>query len=328
MSESPRWLESLLERQLLIISGKGGVGKTTVACLLALLAARRGKRVLVAEVDGAGQAARLLGVSQPSPFGVSTWSDHGPAVMSVEGVAALEEYLGILLPMPALLRTVFQSRLYQYFVAAAPGLKELMTIGKIWFEVDRSSPNGTDRVWDLVILDAPATGHGLQYLRMPKAAEEVFRGGLVGRESDRLWAALSDPRRTAVNLVATAEETPVNETIEMYRHLREDLALPMGVLVVNRRRRSPLIPSMLGRLERKVASFPVGRDRPLALEILRRCREESGWDAIHAAQERRLQQEVDLPTIELPFLFSESFGFPEIERLALDAVSTGAMGPE
>src|SRR6185369_1504465 len=110
------------------------------------------------------------------------------------------------IPVRRLRQAVFTSQLYQYFVATAPGLKELMTIGKIWYEADKiDDATGRPR-WDHVIVDAPATGHGLQYLRMPAAARDAFEIGLVHREAQRLVDLLTDPVRTVVNLVTTAEE--------------------------------------------------------------------------------------------------------------------------
>jgi anion-transporting ArsA/GET3 family ATPase len=160
-------LDELFEHRLLVVAGKGGVGKTTVACALALEAARRGLRALVCEVDGVSRAAHLLQV-RPAPLGQAKKAATGIYVMSVEGKAALAEYLGLIVPVRRLLKAVFASRIYQYFVAAAPGLKELMTIGKIWYEAQRRDDATERPLWDLVIMDAPATGHSLQYLRIAK----------------------------------------------------------------------------------------------------------------------------------------------------------------
>src|SRR5213076_2410611 len=129
---------SLLERRLHFVVGKGGVGKTTVAAALALMLARRGRRTLAVEMDPGGRLAGLLGRE----------SDPRLSVLHVDGRAALEEYLNLVIPVKRLLATVFASKIYQYFVAAAPGLKELMTVGKIWYEATRSE--GGRPAWDAI----------------------------------------------------------------------------------------------------------------------------------------------------------------------------------
>lgn len=307
---------SLLDRRLLVVVGKGGVGKTTVACALALTASKLGKRTLIAEVDGAGRAAALLGVT-PAPSGEAKAVRPSLSVMSVEGTSALHEYLEIIVPVKRVLKAVFESRIYRYFVAAAPGLKELMTIGKIWYEAERIDKETGERCWDLVILDAPATGHSLQYLGMPRAAHEVFRAGLVGRESQRLVDLLSDPRRTAVNLVTTAEEMPVNETLEMYQKLRDELRMPLGAVFANRVHRTGLKPEDIDQIDACIASTTKPGDAALLTEIRDRAREEVGWANINRAYLDRLASDIDLPLIEIPFLFAEEFGAAECQDIAV-----------
>ncbi len=310
-----RVVPPLFDRRLLVIVGKGGVGKTTVACALGWLASQAGKKVLIAEIDGAGRAARLLGI-EPGAVGEARAVRPGLSVMSVEGSTALAEYLQIIFPVKRVLQAVFNSRIYQYFVAAAPGLKELMTIGKIWYEAERLDDETGERCWDIVILDAPATGHSLQYLGMPSAANEVFRAGLVGRESQRLVDLLQDPERTAVNLVTIPEEMPVNETCEMYERLRNQLNMPMGYLVVNRVHRAAFPPAAVEKLASGISRLRDPRERALATETLMRAREESGWSVIHESYLRRLQASIELPLIELPFVFAEEFGESQVRSLA------------
>ena len=306
--------ETFFERRLLIVAGKGGVGKTTIACALGLIAAQLGKRTLIAEVDGAGRAAYLLGVKPAEP-GEPREVRPLLAEMSVEGSAALAEYLQIIVPVKRVIQAVFSSRIYQYFVAAAPGLKELMTIGKIWYEAERVDEVSGVRRWDLVVLDAPATGHSLQYLGMPQAAHEVFRTGLVGRESKRLLDLLTDPQRTAVNLVTTAEEMPVNETLEMYQRIREDLRMPLGLLFLNRTHRADFHSKGVDRLEHGLTRLRGERERAIAQEALHRAREELGWTAINDIYRRRLANEVEMPIVEVPFIFAEEFGSEQVRAV-------------
>src|SRR2546427_5121025 len=161
---------SLLQRRLHFVVGKGGVGKTTIAAALALLLVRRGRRTLAVEMDAVGRLPTLLGGRGVGY--VPTEVAPGLHVLGLDGRAALEESLGLIIPVKRLLATIFSSRLYQYFVAAAPGLKELMTVGKIWYEATRQ--DGGRPVWDVIVVDSPATGHSLQYLRMPQAARDAF----------------------------------------------------------------------------------------------------------------------------------------------------------
>jgi len=305
-------LDALFTRRLLVVVGKGGVGKTTVACALALEAARRGRKVLLCEVDGVARAPQLLG-ARPGPLGEAVATAAGPWLMAVEGKAALAEYLAMIIPVKRLLQSVFKSQLYQYFVAAAPGLKELMTIGKIWFEAERTGADGAP-IWDHVIVDAPATGHGLQYLRMPAAARDTFESGLVHREAQRLVDLLTDPARTAVSLVATAEEMPVNETIAMARTLRDELGMPTGLLFLNRMHAGGLAAADAAALERAAASGRAAK--PLLAAVAARAREEIGWSELNARHRARLVAAVALPLIELPFVFAEEFGPAEVRTLA------------
>ncbi len=308
--------EGILQRRLLVVAGKGGVGKTSIACALGVAAAQLGKRALLAEVDGAGRAAQLLGV-EPAPVGKAQPVNESLSVISLEGSAALAEYLRIILPVKRVLEAVFTSRIYQYFVAAAPGLKELMTIGKIWYEAERRDEHGR-RCWDIVIMDAPATGHSLQYLRMPRAAYEAFGDGLVRRESQLLIDLLTDPERCAVNLVTTAEEMPVNETIEMYRQIVNELQLPLGCLFVNRTHHADFRGKDVDRLQQSISHVHNPNERALVEEVISRGREEVGWSEIHQRYLRRLTDEVSLPVIEVPFMFAEEFGAAQVRAIAAE----------
>jgi anion-transporting ArsA/GET3 family ATPase len=221
-------LDTLLRRRVLILLGKGGVGKTTVSAAIAWLAARRNGPTLAMECDERAPMAVLLGSrASHSPIVVSP----NLSAMVLEGSHALEEYLRLVIPGRAIFHAVASSKFYQYFVQAAPGLRELMTLGKIYYEASIGS-DGKPR-WDTIILDAPSSGHALSLLRMPFAARETFGESLVGREAANIGALLRDPERCALIAVTTPEPLAITETVETSAELGK-LELPLAAVFLNR----------------------------------------------------------------------------------------------
>jgi anion-transporting ArsA/GET3 family ATPase len=192
-------------RSLLVVTGKGGVGKTTVTAALALALAREGRRPLVVEVSGKDDVARLLG--GPGTHGAYAERAIADRVrhLSIDPDHALREYLDAHLPFGGLLE---HTRLARLLFAATPGLGELLTIGKVW-ELAR----GAGR--DCVLLDAPATGHAIALLTAPRTFAAAARGGPVAEQAAGIRRFLGDRRRTGVLAVSTAEELPVNETLQL-----------------------------------------------------------------------------------------------------------------
>lgn len=302
----------LFSRRLLFVVGKGGVGRTTVSLSLALAAARAGKKVLLIELEGARSLEHAFEALRDAPDRPVELESISLEV--VDGQRSLEEYLALIVPVRRLLDTIFKSAIYQYFVAAAPGLKELMAIGKIWFEAERKERDGSGP--DLVIVDAPATGHGIQYLSMPQAAAETFTVGLVHREAERVAGLLRDDSRTGAVLVTLPEEMPANEAMEMATAL-DEIGMALSLLVVNQFHEPPCEPAELAVLASGVGEC--GADPALRedlLQTLAAVQSEVDWAALNEAQVMRLESKLGVRMALLPYVFCEEFSSEHVGKIS------------
>jgi len=207
-------LNDLLARRILIVLGKGGVGKSTLSAALARLAAMSSARALIMECDARAPLAATFGVE--SSFVPAQVADN-IFLMTLDGRAALEEYLRLVVPGRVLLKAVFASRLYQFFVQAAPGLRELMMLGKVYYEATRD--RATPPARQIIILDAPASGQAMSLLKMPSAARATFGESIVGKESRTIAHMIRDRRTCAIVQVTTADGLSISETIETHAQL-------------------------------------------------------------------------------------------------------------
>ena len=217
-------LKDILGRRVLIVLGKGGDGKSTVSAAIAKMLAGSGARVLVMECDTRAPLAQVFGV-EPSfePQEVAP----NLSLMTLDGRRALEEYLRLVVPSRMLLKAVFASRLYQFFVQAAPGLRELMMLGKIYYEAGRRATAPAQR--SVIIVDAPASGQAMSLLKMPTAARTTFTDSVVGKEASNISKMLRDRRHCAIVQVTTADALSVAETIETHVELSRIHLAPAAV---------------------------------------------------------------------------------------------------
>jgi anion-transporting ArsA/GET3 family ATPase len=226
---------TLTGRQLVFVLGKGGVGRTTVAAALGIAAADAGRETLVAEVASQARLLALFGHGEDAPQGTETPLGDRLHGLSIDPARALEEYLVMHLPLKALARKLASDRAFSQLASAAPGLRELVTMGKLWYlaqpRADRAAP------YEVVIVDMPATGHGLAMLRSPSTFADIANTGRLHRQTSTVAHDLTDRRKTAAVVVALAEELATNEAVALVdglRRLRIDPALAVVNAVAHR----------------------------------------------------------------------------------------------
>jgi anion-transporting ArsA/GET3 family ATPase len=272
-----------------VVTGKGGVGKSTVAAAVGLVAAGRGLRTIVAEVARRDDVSQALGGEGMHEEELAPGLHH----LSIDPEHAMELYLADQLPA-ALADLLGSSRAFSYLAAATPGMRELLTVGKVWelAQDDRRTPGA--QPYDLVVLDAPATGHGVAVLSAPRTFAEAARVGRIARQGRTIDAMVSDPERTGVVAVARPEEMPVNETLALQDALRDDIGLEVDLIVCN----GMLAQRFDAADPRALAAAPDGPEVRAARHSHARARAQRG-------QLQRLRRGARAPVATLPFAFED-----------------------
>ncbi|MBN2719023.1 MAG: ArsA family ATPase [Deltaproteobacteria bacterium] len=221
-------MNRLLNKNFIVVAGKGGVGRTTVTFCIGKWAARQGKKVLICLAHSGSRYRHILenreqsGIHQIEP---------GLFLLNVDPVAAREEYALKIIRNRLLHRLVFSNRYVNSFLDAVPGLSEWAMLGKATYHALPDAPK--HERYDMVLFDSPPTGHGLDILRLPNAIAESVQGGLMRQDALLRVALLKDASKTAVVPVCLPEELPTNETIELTTELRRH-GLPLYAIVVNK----------------------------------------------------------------------------------------------
>ena len=288
--------------------GKGGTGKTTVASALALLAARRGKQVVICEVARQERLAAMFGTAELG----HTERELAPGVfgISIDPERAKEEWLRHQLHSGTLAGIVGHSRLFSYLTAAAPGLTELVTMGMVW-DLAQFERRLGGTTYDLAIVDAPATGNGVALLRAPKTYADIAKVGPIRRQGMRIHDFVSDPKLTGLLAVALPEEMPVNETIDLGRRLQEQMGMAIDAIVVN-----GVYPERFTNAEAERMTSVDGTGRPAATTALRAALSEHKRSRAQRSELGRLRRAVDTPVITLPYLFEPDLHAGQLESLS------------
>jgi len=224
-SEADAAAPPILDRRLAFVTGKGGVGKTSIASALALLAARDGRRVLVCEMDAKGSLATAFDAApltfQPREI------EPGLFAMAMNTEDSLREYLRLFVKVPLLGKIAPLARTFDFVADAAPGVKEILAVGKLCHEV-------RERHYDLVVVDAEATGHIVAQVGAPKVIRDLVKVGLVRDQTEWMLELLQDPAVTGVAIVTTPEEMPVTETLSLLARMGPETGVEPSLLVANR----------------------------------------------------------------------------------------------
>jgi anion-transporting ArsA/GET3 family ATPase len=303
----------LLSRRLLFVTGKGGVGKSTIASALALLGAQHGKRTLACEMDAKGDLAALL---ETTSVGFSPRQVHpGLWAMAMHTEDSLDEYLRLQLRLPGLVRIGPLAKAFDFVATAAPGVREILTVGKLAYEV-------RERHFDLVVGDAPASGHVVGQLTAPQAINSLVHVGAIRNQTDWVLDILADRATTGLVIVTTPEEMPVRETIELIDKVGAKTHVDVAAVVVNR-----VLPELFSRGDEEV--FERLREPALAARISEAVGGpvEQVFDAARLAVTMRRTRAVHLdelreavgsrvPLLYVPELFTRGFGLRTTGQVA------------
>lgn len=310
-------LRPLIDHRLIIVTGKGGTGKTSVASALAEAARRAGKRVLLAETAATESIASLF-EPQPRPLGYAGRELRpGLYAVHIDPHEALADYVRIQIGLAAVTDRVLKTETFQQLLEAAPGWRELIILGRVWHLEQKTDEHGRP-LYDLLIVDAPATGHGLTFLDVPRVVQQAVRAGPLARHASWVEALVHDRARTLLLPVTLPEELPVLETRELVDRARDEVDIAVDRLVVNRMpcgqaaAAACALDDLSPELELECLP-PVPTMRAMLEHDARR-------EALAIAERARVSELCQLPVIDLPILprgFDAGSGWCEDASLIL-----------
>ena len=311
--------KALIDLKFVIISGKGGVGRTTVAATLARVAVAAGKRVLVAESTTTDRLARMFGRSEPLASKITTLAPGIDAV-NVTPASSMQEYGVKILRSELVTRAVFENRAVRGLLSAIPGLDGYAILGKVWWHTTETV-DGRPR-YDLVIFDGPASGHAGLMFRIPQAVLNAMPMGPLARDARSMLELWHDPARTALVIVTLAEDLPARETAELAAAARGPLGLPLGPLVINAlptgALSAPALDAVMARWQanRTAGDMNQATTYDSLAATLRLAASVRGQRQAADEVTQRLKHDLGLPIITLPRLPTAEIGPAIVAELA------------
>lgn len=291
-------VEELADKRLVVVTGKGGVGKSTLAAALAMQSAREGLRTLVCEVNAKERISQLLGRPEVGPE--VTALDENLWAVNVRPQEAMREYALMMLKFESIYSAVFENRVVRYFLRFIPSLQELVLLGKILFHLREKRPDGRYR-FDRIIIDAPATGHAITFFSVPQVIVDTVPPGAMSQDATWMRDLLVDPKTTAVVLVSLPEELPVNETIELHDALASRVKMKSALVVLN------------GFVAPRFEAADVTDALPEGLK--QTARHHMARAELSATSLERLKS-LGLQVITVPRMFTPEFGRQAVEQVA------------
>jgi anion-transporting ArsA/GET3 family ATPase len=284
-------------RRFLFVTGKGGTGKTTVTAALAIALGKAGKRVLIAVCEPKERISELLGVPPLGPEVVAVGQSIYAVKISPE--AAMREYGEMILKSKTVTNAVFGNKFVRGFFAAVPGLYQWAMLGKAWFHSTEEDAQGRRR-FDVVLFDAPATGHGLEMLRVPKVIVDIVPPGVLRRDAELAWKMFQDPAESGVIVVSLPEDMPVNESLELIAAVRGELGLPIAAVVLNQ-----LTPPLFSPAERDALLKADTSGRDAGTVAIAAAARRATTERVQSESLSKLEKGVSAPLVKLPRLLED-----------------------
>lgn len=303
----------MLNRRLIIVGGKGGVGRTTVSAALAIAFAKMGRKTLVAHVRCERcerQLGRLLGASRVDDeirqVNQNLWA------VNMTPQAAIREMGLMVLRFRSIYRAVLENRIVKSFLRALPALDDYSMIGKAWYHTTETLDTGKHR-FDSVIFDGPATGHLVSMLRIPQVILDSVPEGPLTADARRAQELLTDPKLAAMVIVTLAEEMPVSETIDLFQITKNDLNIHVENIIVNQ-----LYPQDINRDKlHKLFNEPAAQPLHCLIQATKMIEERS---TLNEHYREKLASRIALPQIHLPHLFQPNLSREDIEPLVEELI--------